>query len=244
MTTITTDNMSDAYSELVSTLLQQQTLNSPNPTKELTNVALVINKPYLEHIHYPLRKLSKAYLQAELQWYWSASNSVDEIGKAAKLWYNITDDGTTSNSAYGYIIHKKYGYDQLSTVFKELKRDPTSRRAIINISDPLLDKQTTKDLQCTIAIQFLIRDNRLHMTVYMRSNDVYFGLPYDSIYFMTIQHTLANELRLNIGTYTHHATSMHIYERDIDKLVSHNQMLNIQQLDIPSLKTYQILTQE
>lgn len=82
-------------------------------------------------------------------------------------------------------------------------------------------------MQCTIALQFLIRNNELQMTVYMRSNDVYFGLPYDYIYFVSIGQYIANKLNINFGLYTHHATSLHMYLRDVDKFVKHNQITNI-----------------
>ena len=135
------------------------------------------------------------------------------------MWLNLTDDGITNNSAYGYILEKKYTYDQIKQIIDLLKKDPTSRRAVLNISDPTLNKIETKDLQCTIALQFLIRNNKLEETVYMRSNDVYFGLPYDYIYFITLGKYIASKLNLELGKYTHHATSMHMYLRDEDKFV-------------------------
>jgi thymidylate synthase len=224
MIVINSKTLSEAYNDLLENLMLGDKVND---TLELTNVVLNIEKPSLEVIHFPYRKISENYLISELKWYWSADNSVETIGKAAKLWYNITDDGQTSNSAYGYILHKKYNYDQLQNVLEVLKNDINSRRAILNISDPQLNKFTTKDLQCTIAIQFLVRNNKLNMTVYMRSNDIVYGLPYDSIYFMSIQDYLANKLNIKIGSYVHHATSMHLYKKDIDKFTNHTQSLTI-----------------
>lgn len=224
MIVINSKTLSEAYNDLLENLMLGDKVND---TLELTNVVLNIEKPSLEVIHFPYRKISENYLISELKWYWSADNSVETIGKAAKLWYNITDDGKTSNSAYGYILHKKYNYDQLQNVLEVLKNDINSRRAILNISDPQLNKLITKDLQCTIAIHFLVRNNKLNMTVYMRSNDIVYGLPYDSIYFMSIQNYLATELNIEIGSYVHHATSMHLYKKDIDKFTNHTQSLTI-----------------
>lgn len=215
MINIERSTIGDAYDHLIMCLLQYG--EKVNNTLELNNCSLTVYNPTLDKIWFPGRKLSEAYSKAELEWYWSANNSCEEIGRHAKMWLRLTDDGKTSNSAYGYIIHKKYNFDQLQQIIELLKNDKFSRRAVLNISDPKIDRIKTKDMQCTIAIQFLVRKDKLEETVYMRSNDVYFGLPYDYIYFVSIGQYIAKQLGLTLSKYTHHATSMHMYERDIEK---------------------------
>ena len=61
----------------------------------------------------------------------------------------------------------------------------------------------------------------------MRSNDIYFGLPYDYIYFVSLGTYVAKQLDIPFGLYTHHATSMHMYLRDVDKFVPHEQRTTI-----------------
>lgn len=207
--------MERAYGQLIKDLLSKT--KTVAGTHEINNCCLVVDKPTLAPFKLPYRKVSKKYLNAELEWYWKGSNSCKEIGQFAKMWLAITDDGETSNSAYGYILQKKYGFNQIEQIIELLKNDPTSRRAVLNISDPAINRIKTKDMQCTIALQFLVRDNKLEETVYMRSNDVYFGLPYDYVFFVTIGEYIASQLGLELGTYTHHATSMHMYLRDIEK---------------------------
>lgn len=214
-----------AYAILVKELLVNG--QTQGETLELTNTVIEIERPSLKQIHFALRKISKNYLRTELKWYWNGRNDVEYIGDAAKMWYDISDDGKTSNSAYGYIIQSKHNKNQLDEVLKVLQKDPSSRKAVLSIIDPTLNKLETKDLQCTIAIQFLIRNNKLQMTVFMRSNDIYFGFPYDSIYFITLQTWLAKQLNIEIGSYIHHATSMHVYKRDIPNLKEHNQFIDI-----------------
>lgn len=209
------NTMFGAYAELIKQLLN--TGSNVGDTKEINNCCLVVDHPSIEHYSLPFRNVSEKYLLAELKWYWSGDNSCKTIGQFAKLWLAITDDGETSNSAYGYILQKKYGFNQIEQIIELLKKDPTSRRAVLNISDPSINRITTKDMQCTVAIQFLIRNGKLEETVYMRSNDVYFGLPYDYVYFVSIAKYIASKLGVEIGTYTHHATSMHMYNRDIEK---------------------------
>lgn len=224
MIIIEKDNISDVYEELLNKLQKQEIVGN---TKEINNCCLIVHNPTLTNFYLPNRKISEKYANAELEWYWSGDNSCENIGKYAKMWLQLSDDGKTNNSAYGYILEKKYGFDQIQQIIELLKKDPNSRRAVLNISDPSINRITTKDMQCTIALQFLIRNNELQMTVYMRSNDVYFGLPYDYIYFVSIGQYIANKLNINFGLYTHHATSLHMYLRDVDKFVKHNQITNI-----------------
>lgn len=218
----------EVYKKLICELKSQEIID--NRTKEIENCCLVVKNPRLWDFSFPYRKISLKYADAELKWYWSGDNSCKTIGEFAKMWLAISDDGETNNSAYGYILFKKYGKNQLEEVIQELKKDHTSRKAVLNISDPAIDRLHTKDMQCTIALQFLIRDNKLNTTVYMRSNDVYFGLPYDYIFFMSLAYYVANELGIKVGTYCHNATSLHMYEKDFDKFVEHDQV--IKQIDI------------
>lgn len=243
MKVIEKDTIQEAYKELIETLHQQKIVGQ---TKEINNCCLVINKPNVYEFWLPYRNISAKYSDEELKWYWSADNKCDTIGKYASLWLKLTDDGITNNSAYGYILFRKYGYNQVEQIIELLKKDPTSRRAILNISDPTLNKIETKDLQCTVGIQFLIRDNELQETVYMRSNDVYFGLPYDYIFFMTLGEYIANQLGLKLGKYIHHATSMHMYLRDEDKFINQdmdviyiptNEYVDNYYIDKPKTKT-------
>ena len=215
MTIIEKDTLGEAYKELIERLLDVK--SQDGATKELLNCSLVINKPSSKDLIFPYRTISSAYAKAELEWYWKGSNSCEEIGKHAKMWLKLTDDGVTNNSAYGYILLKKYGFNQIEQIIDLLKKDPNSRRAVLNISDPAIDRIKTHDMQCTIALQFVIRDGALEETVYMRSNDVYFGFPYDYIFFISIGEYIAKSLGITLAKYTHTATSMHMYLRDVDK---------------------------
>lgn len=216
--------ISNVYENLISTLKESEIVGN---THEINNCCLIIHNPKLEDLYFPFRKISERYSEAELNWYWSGDNSCETIGKYGKMWLSLTDDGKTNNSAYGYILEKKYGFDQIQQIIELLKNDCNSRRAVLNISDPAINRITTKDMQCTIALQFLIRKNKLEMTVYMRSNDVYFGLPYDYIYFVSLGQYIAKKLGIELSLYTHHATSMHMYLKDEDKFISHNQITNL-----------------
>lgn len=191
-------------------------------TRELTNVKIQLKD--INNNVVGVRDISLSYLFGELLWYFNGMNDVEFISKFSRMWERLTDDGETCNSAYGYLMKYKYGFDQIDKVITLLKIDPDSRRAVINLNVPNENMITTKDEPCTVALQFLIRKGRLHCTTFMRSNDIWFGFPYDVAFFTELQKYVADELRLEYGTYTHFVTSVHLYDKDyetVKKIVEH-----------------------
>lgn len=100
-----------------------------------------------------------------------------------------------------------------------LQQDPDSRQAVLTVfdSDRDLGRVDQLDLPCTVAVQFLLREGALDMFVTMRSNDAWLGLPYDLGQFTMLQAAVAQSLGVPMGTYTHAAGSMHLYDRDLGK---------------------------
>lgn len=65
---------------------------------------------------------------------------------------------------------------------------------------------------CTIAMQFLVRDDKLHLTTFNRSQDLMFAFPMDAGLFGTLLEDMAYILELDVGFWTHIMGSAHIYE--------------------------------
>lgn len=208
-------SINDAWTTISKEILN--TGKTVNGTHELSNVSFTIediNDNVLSCRH----ALSVHYYLGEMIWYASGANDVRFISKFGKIWTYLTDDNLTNNSAYGYILQYKHGFNQVDKMIELLKADPNSRRAVMNINVPNRNVIETKDEMCTIALQFLLRDGKLYGTGIMRSNDIWTGTPYDIFYFTELQKYIANELGVEYGSYTHFVTSMHIYNRDIKKI--------------------------
>jgi thymidylate synthase len=159
---------------------------------------------------------------AELLWYLSANNKTAWIAKYSAFWNDISDDGHTANSAYGarlFVPHEKIAngrFTQWQYVLNELRRDNDSRRAVMHLRVPADSIDARLDVPCTLSLQFFIRNKKLHMIVNMRSSDLIFGIAYDIPAFTLFQEILANQLNVELGTYTHMSNSLHIYERHFD----------------------------
>lgn len=179
---------------------------------EITDAVFCIEDPTRSIVTSPIRKMPMRYAVGELAWYLSGSNKASDIGRFAKKWLEISDDGETNNSAYGYRIFTKFGFDQWKHVKNMLQKDPNSRQAVIHIKDA--DNKPTKDTPCTVYLQFFIRNGKLNLSVHMRSNDIWMGVPYDMFSFCFLQMKMAMELGVEIGEYHHYAGSLHMYARD------------------------------
>ena len=185
---------------------------------EIINAVTVIKDPTRCIMKNDIRKMPMRYAVGELLWYMSGNNKLSAIKKFTKAWDRMSDDGETVNSNYGYCLMCKFGFNQLEQAMIQLRDNPSSRQVVLHIKEArnLIDNPT-KDLNCTVCLQLFIRDGKLYMTTYMRSNDLWMGFPYDVFQFTCLQTLLAMELDVELGTYTHVAGSLHLYERDYVK---------------------------
>jgi len=186
-----------------------------NDTKALFNVGFFIDNPIERDINTPKRNWKKDYAEYEWDWYLSGNRSVSEIKKIAKIWDRMHNGDDLVNSNYGYQWLRN---NQIQYIIDELNKNKHSRRAVISIYDGKEHSEYEHDTPCTLSIGFNVIDNRLNMSVYMRSNDVWFGFCNDQYCFSKLLELIANKLQLEVGWYYHHATNMHIYERHFDKL--------------------------
>lgn len=193
-------------------------MNEPNDSRdgmvigEVINAISVIEDPTKNVLLSPIRKLSMRYAIGEFLWYLSGNNKLKEISKYTKNWERFSDDGENLNSCYGWCIKHKFGFDQYEYVKELLKKDRNTRQAVIHIKEP--SNKPSKDINCTVCLQFFIRENKLYLTTYMRSCDLWYGFPYDVFNFCNLQVLLSMELGVELGTYTHICGSLHLYERD------------------------------
>lgn len=194
---------------------EQQTSRDGDVHSEVINAITVIEDPTRSLVNSGIRKLANRYAIGEMIWYMSGNNNLSEIQKYTNNWNRMSDDGKTVNSNYGWCIKKKFGFDQWEFIRNMLFKDPNSRQAVIHIKTA--DSKPSRDVNCTVCLQFLIRNNKLYLTTYMRSNDLWMGFPYDVFQFMNMQVLMAMELGVELGSYTHIAGSLHLYTRDFRK---------------------------
>lgn len=158
------------------------------------------------------REISYDFMFREAWWILSGQNRLDLLETHAPSYSKFSDDGVRLSGAYGPKI-----IDQIRYVVETLKHDPYSRQAVINIWRE--NPRTSKDIPCTLSVQFLLRNGLLNTVVTMRSNDVWLGMPYDVFTFTMLTCMVALELGgdIELGMMFHNVGSRHIYFKDTKK---------------------------
>lgn len=173
------------------------------------------------------RKLVKSKF-AEFAWYLSQDESLEFIEPYIVAYNKEEQENNKILGAYGPKIfgsEENGNESQLERVIKQLTERPNTKQAYISLSyasDYKVRKERYSSPPCTIGLHFYVRNEKLSLTAFMRSNDAYFGLPHDLFCFTMLQELVACRIGLELGSYTHTSTSMHIYA---DKLLRVNQYL-------------------
>ena len=169
-------------------------------------------------------KVSKEYVERELAWYQSKSLSVHDIpGKIPEIWKQVSDDTGYINSNYGYLVWHENNYNQFDKVVQELRQNPNSRRAVMIYNRPSMHydykKNGMSDFICTNGVQYLIRDNVLHVVVSMRSNDLVYGYRNDFAWQDHLAELVQDKLKCISRKIIWQVGSLHVYERHFKLVV-------------------------
>ena len=227
MQTFTGNTFAETYKESLIYLKTTGLKNEARGTTsiELRDVALVISDPRSCLYTNEARSSQIKYISAEFLWYYMGRNDIGFISKYAKFWESIQNPDGTLNSAYGNLIftEKADGISQYEWALQSLVSDRNTRQAVMHFNKPSHQYRKNKDFVCTMYANFHIRENLLHMSVFMRSNDVILGTPTDVAFFCSLQLQMLSHLKvfypeLELGTYTHVANSYHVYDRHYELL--------------------------
>lgn len=158
----------------------------------------------------------------------------------------FAEEGGEQHGAYGYRWRRhfqrsheetleggiQHGWmtdlDQLLQVAEMLRRDPTTRRAVLAMWDPTVDLNLpSRDLPCNTHVYFRARleprdgpgRRVLDITVCCRSNDIVMGAYGANAVHMSIMgEVVAGLAGMRLGTYTQVSNNFHAYERDLGKI--------------------------
>lgn len=212
-------------------------------------VMFKITDPTARFITIKERKWNPVLPFAESLWLASGRNDLSFIQYYCKRLSNFSDDGyylrggygprlrNYDNIAYDYkfsqLISQIYStaqrIDQFRYITSCFEKDKFTRQAVINIGDPTKDcfdennnLKISKDIPCTRHIQFMTsaKENKLNLTVYMRSNDFIWGASGVNIFnYMFMQEYFAAILKMDVGEYYCFVNNFHYYEERHKKLI-------------------------
>ena len=184
----------------------------------------IINACFIADEELIFGEVNDDYVKRELAWYKSMSLNVNDIpGGTPQIWKQVADKDGFINSNYGWCIYSEENGYQFAKVLEELVKNPLSRRAIMIYNRPSMHEDYNKngmsDFMCTNAVQYFLRDGKLHASVYMRSNDAIFGYKNDYAWQRYVQESLLQGINGRKGTVYAlgdigwNVGSLHVYER-------------------------------
>ena len=194
-------------------------------TIEILGASFVADKPAI------FGEPNKDYIEKELMWYDRKSTNVYDIyghDNPPKAWQYAANKHGEINSNYGHLIYSGKYFKQYDKVLNDLLKNPSSRRACMVYQRPSIWKEYKEngknDFICTNAVTYYIRDNMLHASVQMRSNDVIFGYRNDYAWQRHVQEKLQDDLYYNgikteLGYIYWQVQNLHVYERHFDLVI-------------------------
>ncbi len=230
---ITAESLDDLLHQTYQYILDngERIVPSRGPATEVRNCVLTLQNPRsrisLSEVRSPVISCVGEFL-----WYLSGSDSINFIEYYIRHYRNqINFLPNTKDPVPGAYGPRIFGTpSQFEKVIELLEKCKDSRRAVIAIyAEEDLINDDNRDIPCTCTLQFFIRQNRLHLTCYMRSNDAALGLVHDIFSFTLIQEIMLARLiskypELELGEYTHIVGSLHIYDENRDKI--HHYLFN------------------
>jgi thymidylate synthase len=108
-------------------------------------------------------------------------------------------------------------YDQIAWVINEIKRDPNSRRLIVNAwaVDKIMDMQLPP---CHVVFQFYVEDGKLSCMLTQRSGDAFLGVAFNIASYALLTHMVAAVTGLEVGEFIHSFGDLHIYLNHVDQV--------------------------
>lgn len=175
---------------------------------------------------FPLVTTKKVHLKSiihELLWFISGDTNISYLQEnGVRIWNEWADEEGNLGPVYGHQWRHwetKDGrvIDQLSNVIEEIKRNPDSRRLIVNAWN-VGDLSEMKLPPCHLLFQFYVADGKLSCQLYQRSGDIFLGVPFNIASYALLTMMVAQVTGLKPGEFVHTIGDAHIYDNHIEQV--------------------------
>jgi thymidylate synthase len=117
---------------------------------------------------------------------------------------------------YGSLLRNYKKINQIESIIEQIKKEDYTRRAVAVCWNVEKDNLNPKS-PCLDLIQAIVNKNKLHLTCYFRSNDMFGAWPQNALALRNIQKEIADKVGKEMGKLMIISNSAHIYERDYEK---------------------------
>ena len=134
------------------------------------------------------------------------------------LWHDKNQTFSFGES-YAKRLSDYEGINQIQQTIALLTLNPYSRSATVILNNPCRDDPLKiASPPCVSLLQFLLRNQKLEMLVYLRSSDVGKKFCIDILFLSRIQKYVASKIDKDSGRIVVFIASAHIYIEDIEKI--------------------------
>ena len=188
---------------------------------------------------FPLLTTKKLHIRSilhELLWFLSGETNIRYLKENG---VSIWDEWATPDGELGPVYGAQWRnwqgadgktYDQILALVEGLKSNPDSRRHIINgWNVALLPDEQQKPWEnaaagrmalppCHVLYQFYVANGKLSASLYIRSNDLFLGNPYNTASLAFLTHMLAQQCDLDVGEIILSIGDAHIYSNHFEQV--------------------------
>lgn len=192
--------------------------NEDFQTKEITNYSYCLTS---------LNKVDYLFFADARSKQWSMEEFMERIsplyvnpGSAWRIRPELWEQFLNEKGRFDYSYHDRMHFS-LNCAIKELKRNPDSRQAIINVWDARIDPAELggkRRVPCSVYYQILVRDGRTNIIYNQRSADVVTHFGNDVFLAFQLMKHVANEIGVKPGYLFHNIGSLHAYKMDWPQL--------------------------
>lgn len=203
-------------------------------TKELIGVNFIISKPWLkkkEMLEFLFKEEAdniEKYCEQEFldRINREGLNPGNSYKVRLDLWQSLMSK--KDGEKFDYTYSERINYcNQLDNAIASLKEDEHSRRAMVMIFKPEDTDESmgfATRIPCSISYQFVIRNNKLMVIYYIRSNDYFKHFAIDIWLANAMQEYIVEQLKetypkLKVGSLNYYCGSFHAYNEDLSNWV-------------------------
>lgn len=168
---------------------------------------------------FPLITTKKLHVKSiihELLWFLKGETNIQYLKEhGVSIWDEWADETGSLGPIYGkqwrsWQSPDHQTIDQMSGLVTEIKKNPDSRRLIVNawnVAD--IDKMALPP--CHVLFQFYVANKKLSCQLYQRSADIFLGVPFNIASYSLLTLMLAQVCHLGLGEFIHTLGDAHLY---------------------------------
>jgi thymidylate synthase len=168
---------------------------------------------------FPLLTTKKVHFRSiahELIWFISGETNIEYLhNHGVTIWDEWADENGNLGPVYGsqwrsWATPDHQTIDQFANVIHEIKRNPDSRRLIVNAWN-VADIEKMALPPCHTMFQFYVAEGRLSCQLYQRSADIFLGVPFNIASYALLTMMVAHVCDLGVGDFVHTLGDAHLY---------------------------------